>query len=168
MLPVGNHQVLATDLEETPRPRSQASASDSVSIDSSISSKSTNLKAELEYTWPSVHFVADANAINENERKLIRSIGEQTRFLPSELQEYLKSDWASEMILDGSRIEWDARSNIKIAELWENVKEIQEAARRCTAESHHEESWSDNVILPLLNLSKRRAGLQDRVMLATM
>lgn len=168
MLAVGDHHVLPTDLEVTPRARNQASTSDSTSIDSSRSNKSSNLRSKLEYAWPRVRFITDENVMNENERKLIDSIWEQSLVLPSELQEYLKLDRASKRTLNARRIEWDALSNTNIAELWESVKEIQEAAQMCTAEFHDEESWSDNVILPILKLSKKWAGLEGRVMLANM
>lgn len=112
--------------------------------------------------------MTNVNALNAAERELVSAVQQHTRRLPAQLEGYTASDWASKMIVDDTRIGWDADSNAGADQYWSAAAEIQEAAAMCKAESHHEESWCDNVFLPVLNLAKARSGLRRRVMVANM
>jgi len=115
---------------------------------------------------PSIRLIESAD-IAEHDREFFDSIRDAAEVLPFSL----KDKFESHPVVKGAlkRVVWTtAVDEFRADELWVAARKIEDNARLCHAEDRPEESWSDQVVLKILELALESSGLAERVSLLTL
>ncbi len=152
---------------------SRSQSGSTQSKDTKRSASPTKQKTDLEIMYPSIKFIEGLHNLHEEEEELLLRIIETSRSFPLGLEAKLKERPTAGLSFLINPVQWRndpdrPYTEEQIRDLWDTVQEVEVAAMECSVEEQPEESWSDDVALPLLKLSLRWAGTGDGVKLANL
>lgn len=131
----------------------------------SRSSSPTKRKADLSLCEPSIRFIEGTDR-QDADRKFLEETQDVGEALPRQLKDQFEAHPVGGSL---RRVLWAAKvEDTMIPSLWERARRIEDNARLCSSEDRFEDSWSDLVVLKILELAIDLAGLEDKVSLLSL
>lgn len=119
--------------------------------------------------YPKILPTAEPESWRKKDRAFLNGVIDAAARFPAPLKDRMTNHKAASFELRSRPVtfEIDPLHNAdQIEELWARVQAVRRAAIKCSKEKRHEASWSDQVVLKILELSVSWAGLEDDVELA--
>ncbi|KAI9731035.1 MAG: hypothetical protein M1834_005498 [Cirrosporium novae-zelandiae] len=160
------------DINITPRPRKStrhlSQRSSTTSTTTSRSRSSIKRKIDYDLSYPEIRFQAHTD-LPDDATELYDQLDVVAYQLPLRFKVHLQNFRPKIQLRGYEFIDDELNSpNPSCPDLWTFITEIRQATSTCHDEERAEDSWSDEVIYPILRKSIEYAGLRNKVAILNM